>query len=70
MTKYEMLYGVKVDHFPNEKQNVEEKLSLAVSRYSYVYINHEPSEEKEVLLHEINQAIKWCEKILRDINDE
>lgn len=69
MTKYEILYGVTVDHFPNEKENVKEKLALATERYAQVYMHHAPSEERDSMLHEIAQAIKWAEKILRDIDE-
>ena len=66
MSKYEMLYGVTVDHFPNEKENVKEKLRLATIRRAIVY--SEPySFENQTELHEINQSIAWAEKILRDI---
>ena len=68
MTKYEILYGVPVSYFPNEEQNVREKLRLAteeLAKYSkgvsgYVY-------EEQLIIHEYNQAISWCRKILEDI---
>ena len=68
MTKYEMLYGVKADHFPNERENVKEKLKLATLRRAIVY--SEPySFEQQKELHEINQAIEWARKILQDVED-
>ena len=69
MTKYELLYGVTVDHFPNEKENVKEKLELATKRYADVYMHDPPSEQKDYLLYELNEAIKWASKILRDIEE-
>lgn len=69
MTKYELLYGVTVDSFPNERENVKRKLFLAEQRYAAVYMNMEPGEKKDQLLHELNEAIKWANKILRDIHE-
>ena len=68
MTKYELLYGVKVDHFPNEKENVKEKLRLAMDRRMEVY-GKPYSYEQQLELHEINEAIRWAEKILKDIDE-
>ena len=68
MTKYEQLYGYTVSHFPNELENVKEKLRLA--RIKSVVLNDEPyTYENQVKTHEINQAIQWCEKILKDIEE-
>ena len=68
MTKYELLYGVKVDDFPNESENVRRKLKLAMNRRMEVYAKPY-SDEQQLELHEINEAIRWAEKILRDIDD-
>ena len=69
MTKYELLYGVTVDHFPNERENVREKLDLATKRY--VEVNREPySEEQQQRLHKIWEAVRWADKILKDIDNE
>ena len=68
MTKYMKLYGVEVTHFPNEKENVTEKLKLARIKASELW-DRPYSYEKEVELHEINQSIEWCRKILNDIED-
>lgn len=66
MTKYEKIYGVTVDHFPNEKENVKEKLRLA--RYMANKIRGKVySYEQQCELHEANQAVEWAEKILIDI---
>ena len=71
MTKYEILYGVTVDHFPNERENVEEKLRLAKERRNEMWLKGLPKTfEEEETLHELNQAIAWAEKILRDISEE
>ena len=70
MTKYEKIYGVTVDHFPNEKENVEEKLKLAMKQLCVVMgVNKLYSYENQCELHEINQAIMWCRKILNDIGE-
>ena len=68
MTKYEELYGVPVSYFPHEEENVREKLRLATEKLNeyqkgvtgYVY-------EQQLVIHEYNQAISWCRKILEDI---
>ena len=68
MTKYEILYGVPVSHFPHEEENVREKMRLAKEKLAelekttsgYVY-------EEQLVIHEYNQAISWCRKILEDI---
>lgn len=67
MTKYEQIYGVTVDHFPNEKENVQEKLRLAKEMQKIFYLTPPKTFEEQQLLHEIEQAITWAEKILRDI---
>jgi len=69
MTKYEKLYGVTVDHFPNEKENVKEKLRLARKQYNKIMSEGIESYEDEVALHEAWQAVKWAEKILQDIEE-
>lgn len=66
MTKYEILYGVTVDHFPNEKENVLEKLRLATLMRNEVY-KQPYNFEQQTELHELNQSIEWCRKILSDI---
>ena len=63
MTKYEELYGVKVDDFPNEEANVRKKLKLVTDKIS------ELDYEYQLKLHELNQAKVWCRKILEDIED-
>ena len=71
MTKYEILYGVPVSHFPNEEANVREKLKLATEKLhefsktttGYIY-------EDQLVIHEYNQAISWCRKILEDIESK
>jgi hypothetical protein len=68
MTKYEILYGVTVDEFPNERENVKKKLRLARGRRAKVY-KKAYSFEQQTELHEINEAIRWAEKILRDIDE-
>ena len=68
MTKYELLYGVTVDDFPNEHENVRRKLKLAMNRRMEVYAKPY-SDEQQLELHEINEAIRWAEKILKDIDD-
>jgi hypothetical protein len=69
-TKYEQLYGVTVDHFPNERKNVKEKLRLAINKRNEFYKeDREYTFENQIVLHEINQAISWCEKILKDIDN-
>ena len=68
MTKYEILYGKPVSYFPNEEKNIREKLRLAKQKLAefskdiseYVY-------EEQLIVHEYNQAIAWCRKILEDI---
>ena len=68
MTKYEELYGVPVDFFPNEKENVKEKLRLATKRAGEFHSLKLPyTYENQCKLHELNQAISWCKKILDDI---
>lgn len=70
MTKYEKIYGVTVDHFPNEKDNVREKLRLAMEMRNKIILENRPySYENECEMAEINQAITWCEKILKDIDE-
>tara|TARA_R110000772_G_scaffold5454_8_gene19538 strand:+ start:6241 stop:6450 length:210 start_codon:yes stop_codon:yes gene_type:complete len=69
MTKYEKLYGVTVDQFPNERENVEKKLHLATKKRGEIWLNAY-SYEQQVELHELTQAIEWCRKILKDINNE
>ena len=70
MTKYEILYGVKVSHFPNEKENVKEKLRLATERAGeFMKKNLEYSYENQCKLHELNQAVEWAKKILKDIEE-
>lgn len=66
MTKYEKLYGVTVDHFPNEKENVKEKLRLAYLKRIEVHVRPY-SYPQQVELHSITEAITWAEKILKDI---
>ena len=68
-TKYELLYGVTVDRFPNEKENVSNKLQLALGRRMDYELKKPLSYEEECELHEINQAIRWCTKILKDIGE-
>ena len=68
MTKYEILYGVTVDHFPNEKENVQEKLRLATIKASEIW-DRPYSFEQQTELHEVNQSIEWCRKILKDIEE-
>lgn len=68
MTKYELLYGVTVDHFPNEKENVQEKLRLAMIK-QYEHKDKPYTYENRKELHEIAQAVDWARKILRDIDD-
>lgn len=67
-TKYDLLYGVGVEHFPNERENVKEKLRLATMRRNELYMQPY-SEQREIDMFEVNQAITWAEKILRDIDD-
>ena len=68
MTKYEILYGFTVDHFPNEKENVEEKLRLATKQLGlFMALNKPLTYDNQCELHELNQAIMWCRKILEEI---
>ncbi len=73
MTKYEKLYGVKVDAFPNEEDNVKKKLKLATEKRATYYGWKRVQKltfEEECELNEIEQAIAWAEKILEDISDD
>ena len=68
-TKYEILYGVPVDYFPNEEENVRDKLRLATSQLiNFEQNNPEYTYENQCIIHEYNNAISWCRKILEDIN--
>lgn len=70
MTKYEILYGVTVDHFPNEEANVREKLRLANGQVAmFMAANKAYSYESQCELHELNQAVNWARKILADIEE-
>ena len=71
MTKYEKLYGKPVEHFPNERENVKEKLRLVNIKLTEHYrkIAHSYDYGDQVKLHELSQAKQWCEKILEDIDD-
>ena len=70
MTKYEILYGVTVSHFPNEEENVREKLRLVQSQMArFATEKKEYNYENQCALHELNQAQEWCRKILSDIED-
>ena len=70
MTKYMKLYGVEVDHFPNEKENVKEKLRLATLSLNKHNKEHpEYTYENQCSKHEMQQAINWARKILSDIEN-
>ena len=68
MTKYEELYGIPVEEFPNERENVEKKLELVKEQISTFILANKPyTYENRLELHELNQAQEWCKKILQDI---
>ncbi len=69
MTKYEKLYGVGITHFPNEKENVKEKLRLSKAKMYEYYLNPPTTHEDKLLEFEVKQAVQWCEKILGDIDE-
>ena len=67
-TKYEKLYGVKVNHFPNERENIKEKLKLVSKKLNEIHSQHKPyTYENQCEIHELTQAYTWCKKILEDI---
>ena len=71
MTKYEKLYGVSVSHFLNEEANVKEKLRLANIQMTKLMVKMAGEKydyERECEVHELNQAIVWCRKILENID--
>ena len=64
------LYGVEVDHFPNEEANVREKLKLANQQIaSFIKEHPEYTYENQCIKHEIQQASAWARKILNDIEN-
>ena len=68
MTKYEILYGVPVSHFPHEEENVREKLRLVMLKIGEFHTSGHPhTYENQCELHELNEASAWCRKILNDI---
>lgn len=69
MTKYELLYGVTIEEFPNERENVKKKLRLAMEQRAKTY-KLPYSFDNNVILHAQTEAIEWCNKILKDINNE
>ena len=70
MTKYEILYGVPISHFPNEEENVREKLRLANEQVGIFLKADKPyTYETQCELHELNQAVAWARKILQDIEE-
>ena len=68
MTKYEVLYGVPVSHFPNEEANIREKLRLVTKQIEAHMSAKKPySYEEQCEIFELGQASAWCRKILEDI---
>ena len=71
MTKYEILYGKPISHFPNEENNVREKLRLVTIEIGKIYDMKKPyTYENSCEMHELEQAKAWCRKILEDIEDD
>ena len=70
MTKYEILYSKPISHFPNELQNVREKLRLVTEKIGDFHSSKLPhTYENQCVLHELTQAEAWARKILRDIEE-
>ena len=70
MTKYEILYGYPIGHFPNEKENVVEKLRLVKEKIGKFHTSNLPhTYENQCVLHELTQAEAWARKILKDIEE-
>ena len=70
MTKYEILYGFPISHFPHEEENVREKLRLVKEKIGDFHSSKLPhTYENQCILHELQQAEVWARKILMDIEE-